>query len=196
MSDKACTRCGKTQPLSEFYKDRREKEGVRAKCKDCVKMYTRAFSQTPARREYERKYSQSPARVKAKRLYDQTPARMEVHRQSARRQYAKYPERVRALYAVAAATKTGIIKQVKSLYCVDCGKQAQQYDHYLGYSEQHQLSVEPVCIRCHRKRHYKIYICHFCGATPAKNYLFELDPLCAKCASVWDREKEIDDESE
>ncbi len=36
------------------------------------------------------------------------------------------------------------------------------------------------------------YICHYCSSTPAKHIDEETDPVCATCASVWDR-KEIDD---
>ena len=35
--------------------------------------------------------------------------------------------------------------------------------------------------------------CHYCSSTPAKHIDEETDPVCATCASVWDR-KEIDDE--
>ncbi len=37
--------------------------------------------------------------------------------------------------------------------------------------------------------------CHYCGKSPAHRIPTETDPVCAGCASVWDR-KEIDDESE
>ncbi len=36
--------------------------------------------------------------------------------------------------------------------------------------------------------------CHYCGATPAHRIPTETDPVCARCASVWDRTKEIDDD--
>jgi hypothetical protein len=36
--------------------------------------------------------------------------------------------------------------------CVDCGAQARDYDHHMGYEERHALDVEPVCRPCHNKR--------------------------------------------
>lgn len=43
-----------------------------------------------------------------------------------------------------------------SLYkCLDCGKRASEYDHYLGYSDEHVLHVQPVCKSCNAKRAYQ-----------------------------------------
>jgi hypothetical protein len=38
-------------------------------------------------------------------------------------------------------------------------------------------------------------ICHYCSATPAHHIETELDPVCAECASVWDRKEQQDDET-
>ena len=35
---KACSRCGKSKPLSEFYKNARSNDGLQAYCKECSKV--------------------------------------------------------------------------------------------------------------------------------------------------------------
>lgn len=40
----------------------------------------------------------------------------------------------------------------RNFLCVDCGKPATDYDHYLGYNDEHCLDVQPVCRSCHFRR--------------------------------------------
>lgn len=55
----------------------------------------------------------------------------------------------RAAYQVGWLTKTGQIPRANTLICVDCGAQAEVYDHrdYLKPKD-----VEPVCRKCNYKR--------------------------------------------
>ena len=39
MSMKTCTKCGQEKPLSEFYKNKNSKDGLRTQCKSCVSEY-------------------------------------------------------------------------------------------------------------------------------------------------------------
>ncbi len=36
--------------------------------------------------------------------------------------------------------------------------------------------------------------CHYCGKSPAHRIPTETDPVCARCASVWDRKEQQDDD--
>lgn len=63
--------------------------------------------------------------------------------------------KVLARIAVRHAVSRGDIEPAKNLACVDCGKQAKEYDHYLGYDNCHWLSVQPVCYSCHKYRTVK-----------------------------------------
>ena len=58
----------------------------------------------------------------------------------------------RAHAAVAAAIQTGRLVRPTELACIDCGKPAIVYDHYLGYAREHWLDVEPVCVSCNALR--------------------------------------------
>ncbi len=66
-----------------------------------------------------------------------------------------YQARRRITYLVHG----NIIPVPNTLPCFDCGhvfdgdkKSKHEYDHYLGYSADHQLDVQPVCRPCHIKR--------------------------------------------
>lgn len=54
--------------------------------------------------------------------------------------------RARIIYMV----KHGKMQPAKNLICLDCGKSAKEYDHSKGYDTDY---VEPVCIKCHKKRY-------------------------------------------
>lgn len=58
----------------------------------------------------------------------------------------------RAHGAIWRAVSTGKIPRAKELICVDCGRPAQDYDHYLGHDRTHYLDVQPVCKKCHAIR--------------------------------------------
>lgn len=55
------------------------------------------------------------------------------------------------------AVDVGQIPDPNSLPCADCGhvysgQTRHEYDHYLGYSAEHQMSVQAACAPCHRRR--------------------------------------------
>lgn len=54
-----------------------------------------------------------------------------------------------AITAVNKAVKTGALAPVKTLICVDCGSQAQCYEHR-DYNKP--LEVVPVCRKCNFRR--------------------------------------------
>jgi hypothetical protein len=55
----------------------------------------------------------------------------------------------KAIYQVQKAVKKGILPNVKTLMCVDCGKFGQCYDHR-DYNKP--LDVVPVCKKCNYRR--------------------------------------------
>lgn len=82
----------------------------------------------------------------------------------------------KALTAVARAVQKGLLPRASMLVCVDCGKQAEVYEHrHYGRP----LQVEPVCQSCNRLRGPAVFPHPYCayGAKPATPC-----PLC-------DREK-------
>lgn len=60
--------------------------------------------------------------------------------------------KVRARRVVRARVARGVMPRVTTLACHDCGGQAKQYDHYLGYDRDVAAMVQAVCFSCHGKR--------------------------------------------
>jgi len=54
-----------------------------------------------------------------------------------------------AIKAVKKAVKDGLLAPVKTLFCIDCGKFAECYDHR-DYNKP--IDVVPVCRKCNFRR--------------------------------------------
>lgn len=72
---------------------------------------------------------------------------------------ARDGDRLQARQRINVEVRTGRRPRPRDLPCVDCGHvysandpRRHEYDHYLGYTADHHLDVEPVCTLCHRKR--------------------------------------------
>lgn len=48
---KTCSKCGKSKPASEFYKNRRSKDGLYSYCKVCHQVYVQNYIKTPLGKE-------------------------------------------------------------------------------------------------------------------------------------------------
>lgn len=53
MSERTCRRCGITKDLSEFSKDRKGKDGISSRCKECAAANTRSWSAANRERKSE-----------------------------------------------------------------------------------------------------------------------------------------------
>jgi hypothetical protein len=60
---------------------------------------------------------------------------------------------------VSNQVRSGKRPHAKAFPCVDCGhvwregeRNGHEYDHHLGYDDEHSRDVEPVCGACHRRR--------------------------------------------
>jgi len=60
---KTCTMCGKTLPVSSFYKDSRGKYGVRAKCKPCFSTFSNTVNREKPQLFLSRAYCGMRCRV-------------------------------------------------------------------------------------------------------------------------------------
>lgn len=87
---------------------------------------------------------------------------------------------------VHKAIREGLLPRADSFSCVDCGKQAQGYDHR-DYNKP--MDVEPVCRSCNAKRGPGIpaeleppkqRLCETCGADVSDRH--RLTRFCSPCA--------------
>lgn len=57
--------------------------------------------------------------------------------------------------AISYEVKKGRMTRAADLPCRDCGGNADEYHHHLGYSRGHWLDAVPLCKSCHVKRHWE-----------------------------------------
>lgn len=132
--------CENPQAINRFHKNSRNSNGLACRCKTCVANYHRQYYLENIERERDQTkqwQKNNPQKLKAKNY----------------RRNKKNPEKYKARSAVGRAVAKGEILSASNLLCehrgLACKGEARQYHHYLGYSEEHQLDVIPVCIPCH-----------------------------------------------
>lgn len=81
-----------------------------------------------------------------------------------KRYAAKFPERVKARETVNNAVKAG--KIIRPTLCQDCGNGGRLHGHHADYSKP--LSVEWLCVSCHRRRHSQLFANLVAQSTPAR----------------------------
>lgn len=69
-----------------------------------------------------------------------------------RRVKARDGDFVQARRRVQTLVDNGVLPRARDAPCVDCGNQAREYDHHLGYGPDHHEDVEAVCAGCHHRR--------------------------------------------
>ena len=111
--EKTCSRCGKTQPLGEFHKDKQTKDGHRCACKECMRVIARAYSVA------------YPERMTAarKRWNEANPEQVAA---TQKRWKEAHPERVRDIklrstYGISQADYAEMLK-TQGRGCAICGK--------------------------------------------------------------------------
>jgi len=144
---KRCSRCKEIKSLSEFHRDKSQKDGLKSYCKSCHK----AYNQSERNKAYQKSYAQSPEGKIAHKRYAQS--KKGKTRQN--RFFARHPNYTKAMSTVNDAVKAGKLSRPDTLPCHYCPKQAQQYHHHKGYDPEHWLDVLPACRDCHSKLHRK-----------------------------------------
>ena len=146
METKPCIKCGSTD---------RQKPGPGRKfgnCKVCAKArdkkwYQANLKETKARNKTWRQNNSDRYRARneawAKKNPDKRQAIIKTYREA-------NPEKFAAHKAVEKAVRRGDLPRVSTCDCRDCGIQATEY-HHEDYSKP--LDVEPLCKKCHTKRH-------------------------------------------
>lgn len=127
---KRCFTCNEVKPLEEFNKNQR-------RCKPCQRAINRSYIASEAGRTKRKNYNQSDV-GKA------------VMRKAVQNAKARNPEAYKARVAVNNAVRSGKLRKVRNLTCALCNAPAAHYHHYKGYDRVHWLTVQPVCIACHK----------------------------------------------
>jgi len=141
MCLKKCSRCKITKPVTEFYKNKAQRDGLEGWCKDCSKIASRKYySKSPIRREYEKNYLREYRRAGYGNKADYKTRNI---------------EKILASRAVERALHAGVI--TKQEVCSECGiKLKVVAHHYKGYQPENWLVVQWLCHKCHMKKHRKL----------------------------------------
>lgn len=76
---KICTKCGIEKETSEFYKEKRKKDGLYSSCKECekeyrhlphVKAFKRKYNQSPKMKAWSAEYRKRPENIKRRHLWE------------------------------------------------------------------------------------------------------------------------------
>lgn len=136
---KRCYKCKRIKPISEFHKNRTQKDGLQSWCNSCKRKYRRTEKGKAARHKQSEVYRNSVKGKATKTRY-----------------IAYHPNQAKAQHAVNNAIAIGKMRRANTKLCHYCPKQAKHYHHHKGYEPEHWLDVVPACTRCHRKGHRKI----------------------------------------
>lgn len=154
MTEKQCTgSCGRVLPLSAFSKDRSQSSGLRCQCRECQQAERKKWhAANKSRNNAKSKRWRIRNRVRAIALTKKwKAANSEANKIHDKRTRKKHPKRTQARARIGDLVHRGKIPAAKTLECAECGKQAQQYHHHLGYAPEYQEDVVPVCLDCHAK---------------------------------------------
>ena len=181
---KSCSKCKQIKPLSEFVKQAGRVGGVASQCKECdrkrhkkyhdahideIKANGRAYYQTHKEQSFAhtRRYRLNPEFRARERVYHkryresehgkqmrETYARSDARKESSKRYAKKHPEQKQAVWHVWNARRKGVI--VKPKNCEKCSKETDKLHahHYLGYTKEHRLDVQWLCVNCHESMHH------------------------------------------
>ena len=116
---KDCTQCEETKPFTQFYKDKRTKDGLKSECKACFKKVL-VKTRDPEKRKQSNKEADA-------------------------RRRKRDPLKVKARETLRNAVRDGRIE--KPSQCVMCSTVGPVEGHHTDYSKP--LDVEWLCQRCH-----------------------------------------------
>ena len=119
-----CTECKVEKDIGCFSTNRNRKDGIHNQCRECTNRRRKEWGKTHPR----------PYSTRKKEYYSGN----QTH--------------IKARSKVNHMVEGGKLPRVSTLLCMDCGIQAQQYDHYKGYEPENWLDIQPVCSKCSDKR--------------------------------------------
>jgi len=135
ITHKICTQCGHTKPLTDYYNEKRSRDGRRGKCKNCHCASRRAqYAANPERDRASRRarYAANPERDRARKRAWQK-ANPERHSANSRAWEKANPEKKRAIQHRRRARKHCAVPQRWQVHdiilfcCYWCGANLRAY---------------------------------------------------------------------
>jgi len=174
METKWCPTCKITKPVSEFSKNRCQKDNLACECKTCVKKYLKKYWKTKpgkaALRKSQKKYFKSKTGKamlkKAKKKYSQTPAGKAADAaRSAKRRALKLKQTPKNQTKEEKAAITNLYRFAQAFGYQEDGQKVMQIDHIIpldagGMHELSNLQMLPTeaNLKKHNKLNYQVPI--------------------------------------
>ncbi len=151
MGEKTCTKCGKTKPGNDFYRQRRGSDARQGRCKDCVRSAAteNRLQNLDRARAHDRARGNLPHRVMARAEYQQTERGKAASRAAKRRYAEKNREKREAHILLGNAVRSGSVQRQP---CEACGSTRNVQAHHDDYSKP--LIVRWLCSKHHAAVHH------------------------------------------
>ena len=149
---KECFKCGKTQPLAEFYKHSEMSDGHLNKCKSCARadIKRNRVDRIDYYRDYDKHRSMQPHRVAQRLQYAQTVEGKAARARGRKKWEKANPVKRAANIAVCNAVCDGRLE--KKCSCESCGATGVRiHGHHDDYAKP--LDVRWLCPICHSAWH-------------------------------------------
>lgn len=135
---KRCSKCHELKPETEFYKDKRTKDGLKCQCKKCHCKTTVATRDEDKHRKSNKEYM--------RRAYQSDPDKVRAYW---RTRAENDPKKSKARSLLNSTVRNGKIQ--KPTCCERCGAIGMVYGHHSDYSKP--MDVEWLCADCHGEQH-------------------------------------------
>lgn len=183
MKTKACIRCEKIKPVSEFHNRSKSKDGKNSKCKECISKYSAMLYEKHAEvlRKRSADYRSTDHGKSVCTKYRSTDRAKELMRKAGRKfDSSEYGKRKRKEYRKsdvgrkiqlecvkrhqadnpqqlrASSTVNNAVQSgrlIRPDKCSACGKSGTIDAHHHSYKEEDWLNVTWLCRKCHRQLH-------------------------------------------
>jgi hypothetical protein len=139
---KTCSRCKLSKPESEFYAERRAKDGLASHCKKCHCVRTDAYRRSHLERMRELNRVRPKDPLRHKKYIEKNPGVRAKNRQ-------RWRELNRIAHRAHTALSKAIMsgKIVKPAQCEQCGRTGVLHGHHHDYAKK--LEVTWLCVKCH-----------------------------------------------
>lgn len=152
---KLCPKCGIEKNKSEFYKDKRCKDGLYSICKKCHSLLTiknnKKYIKTEENKIYQRNYHKI-YRKKYRKIHrkeiNKCKRNWEKNNKDRIRKLNSTPERI-IMNRVRSYTVSRI--NLKGKHCEICGKNKTLQRHHINYNKPMEIMI--LCAQCHSDWH-------------------------------------------
>jgi hypothetical protein len=135
-----CSGCEKIRTKDDFLYRGNGKR--RPYCNDCRKSQAKSYWHERGGKENKQRYRKTEkGKSVTKKIKENKIANDPLFR-----------VKVKARAKVYNEIRSRRLPKATDCICTDCGRNANEYDHHLGYDRKNWLNVEPVCWFCHSKR--------------------------------------------